>query len=146
MMRTVDEEKEKIYPHLRSIGKRLTKSFNDLAEDQGITALATGLPYEDPVAFSTDYFSRPIPLEKEYLWKTGPTTFEDYDAKAGFAVGGQANHVVNLSMVSNGISSFRGASFILCTKHNDEDTKLTEEAFRATIRLLKDNNLAGKTE
>jgi len=146
MMRIVDEEKEKIYPHLRNVGKRLTKSFNDLAEDQGIAALATGLPYEDPVAFSTDYLNRPIPPEKEYLWKTGPTTFEDYETKAGFATVGQANHAVNLSMMNNGISSFRGASFILCAKHDDEDMKLTEEAFRATIRLLKDSELVGKTK
>ena len=146
MMRIVDEEKEKIYPRLRNVGKRLTKSFNDLAEDQGIAALATGLPYEDPVAFSTDYLNRPIPPEKEYLWKTGPTTFEDYETKAGFATVGQANHAVNLSMMNNGISSFRGASFILCAKHDDEDMKLTEEAFRATIRLLKDSELVGKTK
>jgi len=144
VMKLVDKEREKIYSRLRNIGRRLTGSFNDLAEDLGVAAMATGLPYEDPVAFSINFFNRPVPPEREYIWKTGPTTFEDYDIRAGFAAGGQANQAAYLSMINNGISALRGRSFILCTKHSDEDMKLTETAFEETLRLLKDNRLVGE--
>ncbi len=145
IMQFIKEEKDTIYPRLRSVGRRLTKSFNDLVEEIGAAATTTCLPYEEPVAFSINYLNRPVPPEKEYLWRTGPATFEDYDIKAGFAASGKTSQVAYLSMVNNGISALRGRSFILCTKHSDEDMELTETAFEATLRTLKENDLAGRT-
>jgi len=144
MMKIIEEEKDRIYPQLRSTGKRLTKSFNDMAKDIGVSATAVGLPYEDPVTCSLVLFNRPIPPEKEYLWTKGPTTIEDYDLKARFTAGGQTNQAVYLSMINNGISSFRGRSFVLCSEYSEEDMKITESAFKATLKVLKDNNLVGR--
>lgn len=144
VMNMIDKRKDKIYPQLRRTGKRLTKSFKDLAEDSGVSALTINLPYEEPVAFSINFLKRPIPTEKEYLWKTGPTSFQDYDIRAEFSAGSRTNMVTNLSMINNGISALRGRSFVLCTRHDDEDMTMTENAFKATVNLLKENRLVGQ--
>ena len=144
IMRVIEEEKDRIYPRLRSIGKRLTKSFNNIAKDMGVSAMAVGLPYEDPVTYSLRLFNRPVPPEKEYLWTKGPTTFKDYDVKAGFTASGQTNQAVYLSMINKGISSLRGRSFVLCSEYSEEDMEITENAFEATLKVLKDNSLVGR--
>ncbi len=146
VMKMICRDKGKIYTSLRKIGKRLTGNFNDLAEDLNVSATTMNLPLEDPVAFSINLFNRPVPPEKEYLWKTGATTFEDYDIRASFGAGSQAGQAAYLSMVNNGISALRGHSFVLCTKHSDEDMKKTETAFEATLELLKENELIGRSE
>jgi glutamate-1-semialdehyde 2,1-aminomutase len=144
VMKMIDKKRDKIYPQLRRVGKRLTKSFKDLAEDSRVSAVTINLPYEEPVAFSTNFLNRPLPPEKEYLWKTGPTSFEDYNIRAGFSTGGETNRVTYLSMINNGISALRGRSFVLCTRHDNEDMTMTENAFEATINLLKENGLVGQ--
>lgn len=106
--------------------------------------MAVGLPYEDPVTYSLRLFNRPVPPEKEYLWTKGPTTFKDYDVKAGFTASGQTNQAVYLSMINKGISSLRGRSFVLCSEYSEEDMEITENAFEATLKVLKDNSLVGR--
>ncbi|MCK5641287.1 MAG: aminotransferase class III-fold pyridoxal phosphate-dependent enzyme, partial [Gammaproteobacteria bacterium] len=138
VMKMIDKKRDKIYPRLRLIGKRLTKNFKDLAEDSEVSAVTINLPYEDPVAFSINFLNRPVPPEKEYLWRTGPTSFEDYNIRAGFSTGSETNRATYLSMINNGISALRGRSFVLCTKHDDEDMTMTETAFEVTINLLKE--------
>ncbi len=115
-----------------------------MAKDIGVSAMAVGLPYEDPVTCSLGLFNRPVPSEREYLWTKGPNTFRDYDVKAGFAAGGQTNQAVYLSMINNGISSFGGRSFVLCSEYSEEDMRMTESAFEATLKVLKDNSLVGR--
>jgi glutamate-1-semialdehyde 2,1-aminomutase len=140
-MKVVLAERDDIYPRLYRIGKRLVKSFNEQAEDLGVAALATGLPPENPTILDVHLFNRPVPAEKMYLWQTGPTTFDDYATKAGFAAGGQARYVAHLAMTNNGVSSFRGTHFFTCVKYLPEDLDTTEAAFGHTLRALKENAL-----
>ena len=142
-MKILKEERNTIYPNLYRIGKRLTKSFNEEAEDLGVAAIASGLPPENPTTFSLNLLNRPIPPEKLYLWETGPKTFEDYRVKDGFKAGKEAFHANYLSLINNGIMSFKGSSFITCTKHTEEDLRKTEEAFAEALRVLKENRLVG---
>jgi len=143
MMKIILAERDTIYPLLYNIGKRLTKSFNDQAEDLGVAALAGGLPYENPTIFTLNFFNRPIPPDKMYLWQTGPASFEDYVTKNRFMAGGQANYANYLVLTNNGVHSMRGTSFYTCTKHTEEELQNTEVAFSATLRALKENHLVG---
>ena len=145
-MKIIDEERDTLYPHLYKIGNRLTRSFNDQAEELGVASLAAGLPFENPTKFSIYLFNRPIPLEKIYLWQTGPATFEDYGIKAGFAASSQAFYASYLAMMNSGINPFPRGSFITCTKFNEEDLQKTETAFGITLRVLKENKLVGIVE
>jgi glutamate-1-semialdehyde 2,1-aminomutase len=144
MMRMIDAEHDRIYPRLNEIGWRLNKSFNDEAEDLGLAALAFGLPIENPTTLSITLFNRAIPPDKKYLWQTGPTTFKDYITKDSFAASGRANHATYLSMINRGIFSYSGRGGSLCTKYTEEDLMKTEEAFGATLRVLKENKLVGR--
>jgi len=146
MMKIIDAERDRIYPRLYEIGRRLTKSFNDQAEDLGLAALAFGLPVETPTTLSINLFNRPIPSDKMYLWQTGPATFEDYTTKTGLAVGGQANYATYLTMINSGIFSYTGRGGSLCTKYTEEDLQKTEDAFGRTLRVLKENKLVGRVK
>jgi len=143
MMKIVHEKRDTLYPHLYKIGNRLTGSFNDQAEELGVAALASGLPFENPTTFSIHLFNRPIPPEKMYLWQTGPATFEDYATRAGFAAGGQASYANYLALMNNEINPFPRGSFLTCTKYTEEDLQKTETAFSTTLRVLKENKLVG---
>lgn len=143
VMKIIETENKSLYSKLYAIGRRLTESFNDQAEDLGVSAQAVGLPIENPTTFSVNLFNRPVPPEMEYLWESGPTTFEDYDTKAGFNAGSQAGYVFYLSMMNSGINAFHGRSFITCTKYSEEDLKRTETAFGTALKVLKENKLVG---
>jgi glutamate-1-semialdehyde 2,1-aminomutase len=140
-MKIILAERDEIYPRLYRIGKQLVKSFNDQAEDLGVAALATGLPTENPTILDIHLFNRPIPAEKMYLWQTGPTTFDDYVTKAGYAASSQALYATHLAMTNNGVNSFRGTHFFTCVKYLPEDLQTTEAAFGHALRALKENAL-----
>jgi glutamate-1-semialdehyde 2,1-aminomutase len=140
-MKIILAERDAIYPRLYRTGRRLVKSFNDQAADLGVAALATGLPPEHPTILDLHLFNRPIPAEQQYLWQTGPTTFDDYAAKAGFAAGGQAPYVTHLAMTNSGVNAFRGSHFYTCTKHSSDDLETTEAAFGHALRALRENGL-----
>jgi len=143
MMKIIGKEGDTLYPQLYRIGKRLTGSFNDQAEELGVAALAVGLPFENPTTFSIHLFNRPIPPEKMYLWQTGPATFEDYVTEAGFAASGQALYANYLATTNSGIYPFPRGSFLTCTKYTEEDLQKTEAAFGTALRVLKENKLVG---
>ena len=144
MMKIIDAERNQIYPRLYKLGRRLTESFNDQVEDLGLTALAFGLPIENPTTLSINLFNQPVPSDKMYLWQTGVATFEDYVTKGSFTAGGKANYATYLAMMNSGIFSYSGRSGFLCTKYTEEDLQKTEDAFGRTLRVLKENNLVGQ--
>jgi hypothetical protein len=143
MMKVIDEERSTLYPRLYWIGRRLTGSFNDQAQDLGVAALASGLPFENPTTFSINLFNRPIPEDLTYLWQTGPATIEDYATKAGFAAGGRASHANYLATTNNGVYPFPRGSYMTCAKYTEEDLQRTEDAFGISLRILKENGLVG---
>jgi glutamate-1-semialdehyde aminotransferase len=142
-MKIIETENESLYSRLYAIGRRLTNSFNDQAEDLGVSARAVGLPIENPTTFSVNLFNRPVPPEMDYLWESGPSTFEDYDSKASFNAGSRAGYAFYLSMMNSGINAFHGRSFITCTKYYEEDLKRTETAFGTALKVLKENKRVG---
>jgi len=141
MMKIIDSERDTIYPRLYNIGKRLTKSFGEQVEDLGVTALAAGLPFENPTIFSIYFLKKPVPSEKMYLWQTGPTTLEDYETKSGFVVDGQARYANYLAMMNSGVNAFSGSQFVTCTEYTEEDLQKTEAAFGISLKILKENEL-----
>ena len=143
VMKIIETENKSLYSRLYSIGRRLTKSFNDQAEDLGVSARAVGLPIDNPTTFSVNLFNRPVPPEMDYLWKSGPATFEDYESKASFNAGSQAGYAFYLSMMNSGVNAFHGRSFITCTKYSEEDLERTETAFSVALKVLKENELVG---
>jgi len=144
LMNTLSEERNKIYPRLYTIGKRLTESFNDTAEDMGLSALTHALPYDNPVWFGINLLNKPLPPEKRYIWEIGPRSFEDYALRAQYAADTQAYYANYLSLVNNGIFSFGGRSFMPCAIYTDEELEKTEEAFEASLKILKENDLVAK--
>jgi len=144
MMKIIEEERGSIYPKLYSIGRRLTKSFNEKAEDLGVAALASGLPPENPTVFAIHPFKEAIPPGKMYLWKEGPSTLDDYKAKAAFSAGAQATHVNYLATVKSGVYPFPRGFYVLCTKYSEEDLEKTEAAFDSSLRALKKNGVVGE--
>jgi glutamate-1-semialdehyde aminotransferase len=56
-----------------------------------------------------------------------------------------ANYATYLSMTNNGVYSYSGRGGSLCTKYTEEDLEITERAFDATLRTLKENDLIGRT-
>jgi len=144
MLKAIYADRERIYIRLYDTGRRLAKAFNEMAGDLGVAALAYGVPVDDPTTISINLFNRQVPAEKEYLWRTGPASFEDYAIKSGFYAGGRTNYATYLSMTNNGIFSYSGRGGSLCTKYTKEDLERTEQAFDATLRALKENNLIGK--
>jgi glutamate-1-semialdehyde 2,1-aminomutase len=146
MMKIITAERDRIYPKIYEIGRRLTKNFNEQAKDLCLAAHAHGLPVDNPTTLSINLFSRPIPPEKMYLWKTGPRTLEEYSMKESFSAGGKAYYATYLSMINSGVFSYSGRGGSLCTKYTEEDLKRTEEAFAATLQVLKDNELVGRTD
>jgi glutamate-1-semialdehyde 2,1-aminomutase len=143
MMKIIEEEKDRIYPTIYDTGRRLVKSFNELAHDMGITALANGLPIDDPTTLALNLFKEPVPPNLEYLWQTGPASFEDYGKKASFNAGGLTNYATYLSMLNRGIFSYSGRRGSLCARYSEEDLEWTEEAFEYTLGVLKENELCG---
>ena len=143
VMKIIETENKSLYSKLYAIGRRLTKSFNDQAEDLGVSARAVGLPIENPTTFSVNLFNRPVPPEMDYLWESGPSTFEDYDTKTNFNAGSQAGYAFYLSMMNSGINAFHGRSFITCTKYSEKDLTRTETAFGTALKVLKENKLVG---
>jgi len=144
MLKAIDAERDRIYPYLYDAGRRLAKSFNEMVEDLGITAFAYGLPIDDPTTISIHLFNREVPSDKEYLWRTGPTSFEDYAIKSGFYARGEANYATYLSMINNGVFSYSGRGGSLCTKHTKGDLEVTERVFDVTLRMLRENDLIGR--
>jgi len=145
-MKIIAAERDRIYPKVYAMGKRLNKSFNEQAEDLGLAALAYGLPVDNPMTVSINLFSRPVPPEKMYLWQTGPGTFEEYTVKNSFSAAGLANYATYLSMINSGVFSYSGRGGSLCTKYTEEDLQRTEEAFATTLQMLKENELVGQTD
>jgi glutamate-1-semialdehyde 2,1-aminomutase len=143
MLKAIKTGSEKIYPRLYEIGRRLTKSFNEIADDLGVSALAYGLPIDNPTNISLNLFNRSIPSDKEYLWHKGPASFDDYIIKSKFYANERANYATYLSMINNGIFSYSGRSGSLCTKYTDDDLLETEQAYDITLRMLKENKLIG---
>jgi glutamate-1-semialdehyde 2,1-aminomutase len=143
MLERIKKEKEKIYPKLYETGKRLTKSFNDAAEDLGVTAYAYGLPVDDPTTISLNLFRDEVKDMHKYLWETGPKDFEGYKTKESYNASRAAGYATYLSMINNGIFSYSGRGGSLCTKYSEEDLQKTEETFNLTLKVLKENNLLG---
>jgi len=142
-MKIIDEERDTLYPALYKVGKRLTKSFNMQAEELGVSARASGLPHDNPVGFSPSYLKKPVPEELEYLWESGPRTFQDYKVRGGFSAGGQATYANYLALTNNGVYPMPAGGFILCTKYTEEDLQITEKAFGISLKTLKENGLVG---
>jgi len=143
MMKVIDEERSTLYPRLHWIGRRLTGSFNEQAEDLGVSALASGLPFENPTTFSIHLFNRPIPEDLTYLWQTGPRTLEDYATKAEYSAGGKASYANYLATTNNGVYPFPRGSYTTCAKYTEEDLQKTEAAFGTSLKILKENKLVG---
>jgi len=144
VMKIIDKNRDTIYPKLYNIGKRLTTRFNELAEDLKVAAVAVGFPPDNPTYFAINLLNRATPPGKEYLWETGPRSFEDYALRAKLIANSRAYYAFYLSMINNGIFPFGKSSFMLCTKHSEEDIKKTEDAFEKSLEILKENNLVGK--
>lgn len=146
VMKILFKERGSIYPRLYGIGKRLTKSFNEQARDLGVTAVAVGLPYENPTLVRLNFLNSPIPERKAHIWQSGPATFEDYDTKAELQSSSQANYANYLTLTNCGVHSMRGTNFITCTKYTEEDLQKTEDAFGATLKVLMKNDLVGSAK
>lgn len=144
-MKVIDEERNKIYPHIYKIGKELTKSFNDAAEDLGVSATTSGLPPDDPTLFTVNLLGKPVPQEKKHLWVTGPRTFEEYTEKSSFNACPEAYYANYMTLINKGIFAYGGRTFWLCTKHDEEDVQKTAEAFEESLKILKENGLIAKT-
>lgn len=143
MMKIIEAERETLYPRLYNIGKRITKSFNEQAEDMAVAALATGLPPDNPTTISFNFFNSPVPEDKFYLWQTGPSKLEEHKLKARLAAGAQTLYANYLSILNDGIFCYRGNSLITCTKYTEEDLKKTEAAIGNSLSILKENRLIG---
>lgn len=109
-----DKEREKIYPRLYEIGKKLVKAIDDAAKDYRLKITGTGLPPDNPtqVAARLDPGASPLAASAIYL-----------------------------SMVNNGVFSYGGMPSNTCIKYSDEDLKKTEEAIDKTFAVLKENKL-----
>lgn len=145
VMKVIDEERNKIYPYLYEIGKKLTKGFNDHAEDLGVYATTTGFPYDNPTMFNLSFLGKPVPQEKMYLWQTGPRSFEEYIEKDSFNASEKAYYANYLNLINMGIFAYGGRAFWLSIKHDDEDVQKTLEAFESSLKILKENNLIAKS-
>jgi glutamate-1-semialdehyde aminotransferase len=146
MMKKINEEKDVIYSRLYDTGKRLTRSFNEIAGDLGVAAYAYGLPVDNPTTVSLNLFREKVNPEHVYLWETGPRSFEDYHVKARYYAPGNAGYATYLSMINNGVFSYSGRGGTLCVKYTEEDLEKTEEAFENTLRILKENKLVGLSQ
>jgi glutamate-1-semialdehyde 2,1-aminomutase len=142
-MELIDEERETIYPRLYQIGTRLVETFNELANDLGVTAHAYGLPAGDPTQIKLEFFDRPVPPEDMRLFRTGPVTFEDYETRQSYSAP-EAEHAHYLAMSNNGIHALhRGRALTTCTEYSEADLRKTEEAFGRSLEILKENDLVG---
>ncbi len=146
MMKILLQERDTIYPRLYEIGKRLTNSFNQQAKSLGVTALASGYPYEAPTLFNIHFFKEPLRSEHQYLWQTGPTSFEDYRLKSQYSTNRLASYVNYLVMANSGIHPFASTSFFTCAAYTEEDLQKTEMAFGNSLQVLKENKLIGRLQ
>lgn len=144
MMKTLLQERDTIYPRLYEIGKRLTSSFNQQAESLDVAAVACGYPYESPTLFDIHFLQDPPRPEHQYLWQTGPASFEDYIVKSQYSSNPQARYVNYLVMANSGIHPFASTSFFTCATYTEEDLQKTETAFGKSLQSLKDNKLIGR--
>jgi glutamate-1-semialdehyde 2,1-aminomutase len=145
MMKIIESERGAIYPALYRIGQRLTHSYNQLAQNLGVSAIATGLPPENPTQFDLNFLNGQPPDDLMRIWQEGPNTLQDYDVKRRFTAGSQAVHANYLVMVNSGVSPFSSNRFNPCTKYTEEDLQITETAFDLSLRTLKENKLIGLT-
>lgn len=144
MMNVIAEEKDTIYPRLYEIGNRLTSTFNEHADDLGVTALAHGVPTEHPTNVKIHLFNRPIPSETRRLYRDGPKTFDDYETKQRLEAE-DAGHPYYLTLANNGVYGLHGGqSLVTCTAYTEEDLHATEDAFRRSLEVLKGNDLIGR--
>ena len=146
MMKILLQERDTIYPRLYEIGKRLTNSFNQQAKSLGVTALASGYPYEAPTLFNIHFFKEPLRSEHQYLWQTGPTSFKDYRLKSQYSTNRLASYVNYLVMANSGIHPFASTSFFTCAAYTEEDLQKTEMAFGNSLQILKENQLIGRLQ
>lgn len=143
MMERIAEERGTIYPRLYEIGERLVESFNDHAEDLGVTARAYGLPPEDPTQVKLEFFDRPVPEEDLRLFRTGPESFEDYERRRSYSAP-EASRAHYLVMSDSGVHAMhQGKSLTTCTEYSEADLQRTEEAFGRSLAVLKENDLVG---
>lgn len=143
MMEIINDEKDKLYPKLHEIGNRLKNSFNEIAEDLNVSALANGLPPDNPTYIKLNLFNRPLASDDERLFQRGPSTFSDYEKKQSY-VSEEASTPFYQSMANNGVYGLHeNRALITCTKYSEEDLQKTENAFRASLEALKINDLIG---
>jgi glutamate-1-semialdehyde 2,1-aminomutase len=143
MMKKINTEKDRIYPKIRETSKKLCKSFNEQAEDLGVSAYAYGLPVDNPTTFSINLFNKMIPEEKKYLWKTGPRTFDEYKEKSSYRAESKSNQINYLSMINDGIFSYGGLGGSISTAHTNQDADKILKATENSLRILKENKLIG---
>jgi len=144
MMKIIEKERDTIYPRLYKIGRRLTKSFEEMAEDMGITAIAAGLPHDNPTTIEINLLNKAPPPEKKYIWYEGPKNFEDYKIKSSLTAGAQTTYVNYLATANSGVYPFPRGWYVLCTKYSEEDLEKTESAFEHNLKSLKENDVIGK--
>jgi glutamate-1-semialdehyde 2,1-aminomutase len=143
MMKILDKERNKIYPRLYEIGKKLTKGINEWAEELGVAALSWGFPIDNPTLLRVSLFNQPVPEDLKTLWKEGPSTFEDYDTKASYAADPKANKAVYFSTINDGVFTYGGTGGVTCAVYTDEEIERTINIYGEALKVVKDNDLAG---
>jgi len=144
MMKKINTEKDRIYPKIRTTSKKLCQSFNEQAEDLGVSVYANGLPVDNPTTFSINLFNKTIPEEKMNLWKTGPKNFDEYKEKSSYRAESKANQINYLSMINDGIFSYGGLGGSISTAHTNQDIDKILKATENSLRILKENRLIGR--
>jgi glutamate-1-semialdehyde aminotransferase len=143
-MKIILEESDKIYQKIYRIGRRLVKSFNDHVKDLKVSAIAYGLPYDDPTLVTIKFFNKEFPADKMYIWESGTKTLDDYNLMQEYSAGSRADHINYLTTTNNGILAMHhNEQYILCTEHNDEDLNKTEETLFKSLKTLKESKAIG---
>jgi glutamate-1-semialdehyde 2,1-aminomutase len=142
-MRKIASEGPSLYERLYGIGRRLVQYVNTRASELNVTVHALGLPIDNPTTLSIYLLNRAIAPDHRYLWETGPTSFDDYETKAGYTAAAPAQYALYLAMINQGIYSYRGRGGSLCTKYSEEDLTQTEAAIDYALEMLKANQLVG---
>lgn len=145
MMEMIAENQRDIYSSLYETGHELVRRFNDHAEDLGISAVAYGLPIDNPTRVTVQFFDRPLPSDARRLFETGPSSLEDYETKQEILASG-AKQPFHLAMLNNGVFGHGGGTaFVTCTEHSESDIDTTSEAFREALKILQANDLVGES-
>lgn len=144
MMKMILEEGDKIYQKIYRVGRRLVKSFNDHVKDLKVSAIAYGLPYDDPTLVTIKFFNKEFPADKMYIWESGTKTLDDYNLMQEYSAGSRADHINYLTTTNKGILAMHhNEQYILCTEHNDEDLNKTEETLFKSLKTLKESKVIG---